>query len=63
MTLEAAIANAEDLERIRRLTILGHFESWFPTYSRNAAIACLMRVWLLKITFQVIPYPGPTVTE
>ena len=62
MTLEAAFANAEDLERIERLTILGHFAPWFPAYSRHAALACLTRVWLLKIMFRAIPYPSPTVT-
>ena len=62
MTLEAAFANAEDLERIQRLANAGHFAPWFPAYSQHHALAYVLRIWLLKITFQAIPYPGPTVT-
>lgn len=63
MTFEAAIANAEDLERIQRLTDAGYFAPWFPTYSRHAAMAYLLRIWLLTVRHYSVPYPGPIVTE
>lgn len=63
MTLEGAIANAEDLERIQRLADEGHFAAWFPTYSRNAALGYLLRIWLLTVRHYFVAYPGPTVTE
>lgn len=63
MTVEALIANAEDLARIQRLADAGHFAPWFPAYSRKAVMRCMGRVMALAITYRLIPYPGPVVTE
>lgn len=63
MTLEGVIANAQDLERIQRLTDAGCFAPWFPAYARSHATLYVMRIWWLAAKHYLRHYPGPTVTE
>ncbi len=63
MTLEGAIANMQDLERIQRLANAGHFAPWFPEYSRKAAMRYVAHVTALAMVYRIFPYLGPVVTE
>lgn len=63
MTLEAAWANFEDLERIQRLANADHFAPWFPAYARHHATLYMMRILTLKIRYALRAYPGPMVIE
>jgi hypothetical protein len=60
--LVAVLANAPDIMRLKKLEDDGVFKPGFAQKAGAAIRRYILRLFELRATFSVLPYPGPTIT-
>ena len=60
--LVAVLTNAPDIARLKQLEDDGYFEPGFTQQAGAAIRRYVLRLFELRVTFSVLPYPGPTIT-
>jgi hypothetical protein len=58
----AFLANAPDIARLKKLEDDGYFAPGFTQQAGAAICRYVLRLFDLRATFSVLPYPGPTIT-